>query len=82
MARCNASETSAAAFLDVLLSNASVKEPASVDRPCVETPVLASVGGAAVTVLDWGGGGFVGATLNVTLDFAPSKVHPRLHRIM
>jgi hypothetical protein len=79
MARCNASQTSAAsAFLGFLLGEASVKTPASVDRLCVETPVLASEGGAAVTVLDWGqeaSTGFLGATLNVTLGFTPSKVH-------
>lgn len=81
-ARCNASQTTSSVLLDLLLESASVEQPAAIDRPCTETPILTSAEGAVVTVLDWYGFGLAGATLNVSLGFTPSRVSSAAHGTM
>lgn len=53
---------------------AKVTPPAVVDRPMIETPVLLSPAGAAVTLLNWSGESVQRLRLTLRLPFKPAKV--------
>ena len=56
------------------LELAGVKPPVTVDQPLIETPLLLSDTGAAVTVLNWSGEARESVQLTVRLPFKAKSV--------
>jgi hypothetical protein len=62
------------AWINLPVQLAQVTPPVSVDVPLVETPILLSDVGAAVTLLNWTGQPLERVTLTVRLPFTPKEV--------